>query len=253
MLNRMLLGLGMVMVAETGWAQSDGMGAELNQAETEGEIAEGGAEGEGGAVGEGTGADGDDAGDDEVAVSGIYLGGGAGGVTWEPPLGQGGDGWKLIYGRGPEPTYPEDYAIFLPWSQRNYQPTPVFGPGDYVVRVCAYDSEAERCLAYSNELEIHIDVGGPLVVSADGSFVHWQADPALGAHFKMIFALAEFPELHQHIGYYRPATDPYAWVNPWYGPGWYTVRVCAYDLENDQCGESGNLVMVKLDGWFSCE
>lgn len=170
------------------------------------------------------------------------------------------DGFKLVKGTTPNPTYPGNSYIYITdTAKRNY--TWAINDGKtYNFRICQYVEG--KCAIYSNNIavkaplkvvdEINDSVGEVTSIalsSAGGSKISWKITGYSESGFKVVWSKTSGPTYPCREGdkyhYYSEPSKSSDVLEAFDGPGSYYVRVCEY--LGGKCGLYSNQITVNLE------
>jgi len=199
---------------------------------------------------------------DPETVTSITLAGSGANVSWKVN-GISAQGFKLVWSKNSEPTYPTrsgDKYLYYTDSATRYGKLSAFdGAGTYFVRVCEYLGGA--CGKYSNQISVKLEVPAEkdvpevsetvksISMSATGSSVKWSVNGLSKNGFKIVWSKNENPTYPTRTGdqyiYLSSPTASSTTLSAFDGAGTYFVRVCEY--LGGACGVYSNQSTVTLE------
>jgi len=198
------------------------------------------------------------------AVNSITLRAGANGVLEWTVDGYSGNGFKVVWSKNSNPTYPtrsgDQYHYYSNASTRRDTVDAFNGAGAYYASVCEY--LGGKCGKYSNQVTVQLageekptEVEKPaansvtaIVLKGSGNNISWEANGYSAQGFKVVYSKTSGPTYPLRDGdRYNYKSNPNSnsdFISPYFGAGTYYVRVCEY--LGGKCGVYSNEISVAL-------
>lgn len=162
------------------------------------------------------------------------------------------DSIKILYSTSPNPTYGHSNVKDVSTSKNNY----FFEIADgqlYYIKVCAYVSNRDKCISYSNEVSVRSPqvrvVASPFRVEANNANeVEWDYEGYSKEGFYVIWSDKEITKNMKHsdyrVKYVNVKSEGKAGLNAFKGDGTYNVNVCV--KSGKECSVSSETVQIQL-------
>ncbi len=169
------------------------------------------------------------------------------------------DGFKLVKGTSPNPTYPGSSYIYITDTAKRIYTWSITDGKTYNFRICQYVEG--KCVIYSNNVAVKAplkvsetekpagEVTSIALSSAGGSKITWKTSGYSESGFKVVWSKSSNPTYPCRDGdkyhYYSDPSKSSDVLESFDGAGTYYVRVCEY--LGGKCGLYSNQITVTLE------